>query len=203
LIQQEINPESELVTTQKINPFSLTQGKDFVLVIKRKTKAWRDFSSSKFMNEVSPLIISHDGREIAVSNDEKVMKFTTQFLQKNSPDMSQYFYQDWSESDYEKVAEFIKAIVPYKQIIENILASTKDERIKKYFNNSTPVNRSQAPMGESLEYTPKAEPQSSSTAIDLEDDDFGSITQAPAAQPAKAAPAASQGDDLDDLFADL
>jgi hypothetical protein len=131
------------------------------------------------------------------------MKFTTQFLQKNSPDMSQYFYQDWSESDYEKVAEFIKAIVPYKQIIENILASTKDERIKKYFNNSTPVNRSQAPMGESLEYTPKAEPQSSSTAIDLEDDDFGSITQAPAAQPAKAAPAASQGDDLDDLFADL
>ena len=49
LIQQEINPEAELVTTQKINPFSLTQGKDFVLVIKRKTKAWRDFSSSKFI----------------------------------------------------------------------------------------------------------------------------------------------------------
>ena len=119
--------------------------------------------------------------------------------------MSQYFYQDWSESDYERVAEFIKAIVPYKQIIENILASTKDERIKKYFNNSTAINRSQAPMGESLEYAPKAEPQSSSMSLDLEDD-FGGMSEAPAKEapaPSKSAPAASQADDLDELFADL
>lgn len=202
LIQQEINPENELVTTQKINPFSLTQGKDFVLVIKRKTKAWRDFSSSKFMNEVSPLIISHNGKEIPVSGDERVMKFTTEFLQKNSPDMSQYFYEEWTESQYEKVAEFIKAIVPYKQIIENILASTKDERIKKYFTNSKPVARTQAPMGESLEYTPSAPAQSSSMSIDL-DDDFAS-EPAPAPAPVNApAPASQKADDLDDLFADL
>lgn len=203
LIQQEINPESELVTTQKINPFSLTQGKDFVLVIKRKTKAWRDFSSSKFMSEISPLIISHGGKEIAVSNDERVMKFTTEFLQKNSPDMSQYFYQEWTESEYEKVAEFIKAIVPYKQIIENALASTKDERIKKYFSNSAPINRTQAPMGESLEYKPKSQPQSSSLSLDL-DDDFGEITEEPAqAAPSKPAASQNQVDDLDELFADL
>jgi hypothetical protein len=201
LIQQEINPESELVTTQKINPFSLTTGKDFVLVIKRKTKAWRDFSSSKFMNEVSPLIISHNGREIPVSTDEKVMNFTTEFLKKNSPDMSQYFYKDWTDSEYEKVADYIKAIVPYKQIIDNLVATTKDERMKKHFTNSKPINRTQAPMGEDLEYTPAPTPASKSTSIDLEDDFDMPAAPVNTATPAPAAPA--KADDLDDLFADL
>jgi hypothetical protein len=100
LLQQEINPESELVTTQKINPFSLTQGKDFVLVIKRKTKTWRDFSASKFMNEVSPLIITSGGREIPTSTDPKVMNFVAEYLKKNSPDMSQYFLKDWTDEEY-------------------------------------------------------------------------------------------------------
>ena len=145
LIQQEINPEAELVTTQKINPFSLTQGKDFVLVIKRKTKAWRDFSSSKFMSEVSPLIITHNGKEIPVSNDPKVMQFVSEYFKKNSPDLSQYFYKEWTDYEYEKVAEFIKAIVPYKQIIDNLVSGLKDEKMKKYFTNSKPVARTAAP----------------------------------------------------------
>ena len=200
LIQQEINPESELVTTQKINPFSLTQGKDFVLVIKRKTKAWRDFSSSKFMNEVSPLIITHNGKEIPVSTDPKVMQFTSEYFKKNSPDMSQYFLKEWTDHEYEKVAEYIKAIVPYKQIIENLVANTKDERMKKHFTNSKPVNRSQAPMGEDIEFSPAPASKSSSISIDM-DDDFGSAP-APAAK-ATATKAPAKNDDLDDLFADL
>ena len=203
LIQQEINPESELVTTQKINPFSLTQGKDFVLVIKRKTKAWRDFSSSKFMNEVSPLIISHAGKEIAASTDPKVMQFVSEYFRKNSPDMSQYFYQDWTDQEYAKVAEYIKAIVPYKQIIKNLVANTKDERIKKHFTNSNPVNRSKAPMGESLDFdaAPTAKPASSAMSIDL-DSDFG-LDAAPTAPAPSAKPAAKQADDLDELFNSL
>jgi hypothetical protein len=201
LIQQEINPESELVTTQKINPFSLTQGKDFVLVIKRKTKAWRDFSSSKFMNEVSPLIITHAGKEIPVSTDPKVMQFTSEYFKKNSPDMSQYFLKEWTDSEYEKVADYIKAIVPYKQIIENLVANTKDERMKKHFTNSKPVNRSQAPMGEDIEFSPAPASKSSSMSIDLDDDFASDPAPAAKAAPAKSAPAKS--DDLDDLFADL
>jgi hypothetical protein len=154
------------------------------------------------MNEVSPLIISHAGKEIAVSTDPKVMQFTSEYFKKNSPDMSQYFLKEWTDHEYEKVAEFIKAIVPYKQIIDNLVANTKDERMKKHFTNSAPVNRSQAPMGESLEYTPAAPAVASSNmSIDLEDD-FGSITESPA--PVKSAPAApAKADDLDDLFADL
>jgi hypothetical protein len=200
LIQQEINPEAELVTTQKINPFSLTSGKDFVLVIKRKTKAWRDFSSSKFMSEVSPLIITHNGKEIPVSNDPKVMGFVSEYFKKNSPDISQYFYKEWTDHEYEKVAEFIKAIVPYKQIIDNLVSNLKDEKMKKYFTNSKPVSRTVAPAGEDLEFTPApAQMKSSSVSVDL-DMDFDS-TPAPAPAPAKAA--AKPADDLDDLFADL
>ena len=155
------------------------------------------------MNEVSPLIISHAGKEIAVSTDPKVMQFTSEYFKKNSPDMSQYFLKEWTDHEYEKVAEFIKAIVPYKQIIDNLVANTKDERMKKHFTNSAPVNRSQAPMGESLEYTPTAPATASSNiSIELEDEDFGSVTQEPT--PVKSAPATSaKADDLDDLFADL
>jgi hypothetical protein len=197
LIQQEINPEAELVTTQKINPFSLTQGKDFVLVIKRKTKAWRDFSSSKFMSEVSPLIITHNGKEIPVSNDPKVMGFVTEYFKKNSPDLSQYFYKEWTDYEYEKVAEFIKAIVPYKQIIDNLVSGLKDEKMKKYFTNSKPVSRTAAPAGEDLEFTPApAQTKSASVSVDL-DLDF----DAPNAPAAKAA--SKPTDDLDDLFATL
>jgi hypothetical protein len=196
LIQQELNPESELVTTQKINPFSLTQGKDFVLVIKRKTKAWRDFSSSKFMSEVSPLIITHGEKEIPVSSDPKVMQFVTEYFKKNTPDLSQYFYKEWSDYEYEKVAEYIKAIVPYKQIIDNLVSSTKDEKMKKHFTKTGSISRTSAPAGESLEFTPA--PQSKSSSLSLDDMDFGggSSQPAPAQQP-------SRKDDLDDLFADL
>lgn len=194
LIQQEINPEAELVTTQKINPFSLTQGKDFVLVIKRKTKAWRDFSSSKFMSEVSPLIITHNGKEIPVSNDPKVMSFVTEYFKKNSPDLSQYFYKEWTDYEYEKVAEFIKAIVPYKQIIDNLVSGLKDEKMKKYFTNSKPVSRTAAPAGEDLEFTPApAQTKSASVSVDL-DMDFDAPAAKTSAKPA---------DDLDDLFANL
>ena len=197
LIQQEINPEAELVTTQKINPFSLTQGKDFVLVIKRKTKAWRDFSSSKFMSEVSPLIITHNGKEIPVSNDPKVMQFVSEYFKKNSPDLSQYFYKEWTDYEYEKVAEFIKAIVPYKQIIDNLVSGLKDEKMKKYFTNSKPVARTAAPAGEDLEFTPApAQTKSSSVSVDL-DLDFNE-SSAPAAKSS-----AKSSDDLDDLFANL
>ena len=140
LIQQEINPESELMTVQKVNPFSLTAGKDFVLVIKRKTKAWRDFSSSKFMSEVSPLIITTQGKEIPTSNDPKVMQFVSKYFKENSPDLTQYFYKDWTDYEYEKVAEYIKAIVPYKQIIDNwseyheMVLEKYKRRIERFYN---------------------------------------------------------------------
>lgn len=168
LIQQEINPESELVTIKKINPFSLTEGKDFVLVVKRKTKAWRDFSSCKFMNEVSPLIITASDREIAASTDPKVMNFFGEYLKKYSPDLSQYFLKPWEDHDYEQVATFIKAIVPYKQIIDTLVSNTKDERMRKHFTSNAVASRSIDPMTDTLEY---AGQQASNTSVSLEIDE--------------------------------
>ena len=206
LIQQEINPEAELVSVSKINPFSLTEGKDFVLVVKRKTKAWRDFSSSKFMNEVSPLIVKHPtkGTDIPISDDPKVRGFISEFLKTNTPDMSAYHYKEWTDSDYEKVAEYIKAIVPYKQIIDNLVAGMKDEKMKALFTNAGSSKSSMkktSALDDDLEFTPAAPAKSQSLSVDL-DDDFDV-----APEPVKAAPAPAKSTpstDLDDdIFSDL
>lgn len=208
LIQQEINPEAELVSVQKVNPFSLTEGKDFVLVVKRKTKAWRDFSASKFMNELSPLILkTPSGKEVGVNDDPKVRAYASEYLTTKSPDMSQYHYKEWTDHEYEKVAEFIKAIVPYKTIIDTLVAGMKDEKMKALFTNSTPkasgLTKS-APLGEDLEFTPApAKATSASLSVDLDDDDFGMSTAPAPAAPAKAAPTAPTNDLDDELFADL
>jgi hypothetical protein len=202
LIQQEINPEAELGIVGKVNPFSLTEGKDFVLVVKRKTKAWRDFSASKFMNEVSPLIVkSPNGKEVSVNEDPRVRQFIGEYLKQNSPNIEQYHYKEWNDSDYEKVAEFIKAIVPYKQIIDNLVGGLKDEKMKALFTNSAPAKSkmTQAPLGEDLEFTP-APAKSQSISLD-DDDDFG-LSQPSSPAPAPSTKASSL--DLDDeLFNDL
>lgn len=208
LIQQEINPEAELISVSKVNPFSLTEGKDFVLVVKRKTKSWRDFSSSKFMNEVSPLIVKHPtkGTDIPINDDPKVRQFISEFLKNNTPDMSQYHYREWTDHEYEKVAEYIKAIVPYKQIIDNLVGGLKDEKMKSLFTNTGGTKKSSSQsvaLDDDLEFAPapsKSAAPAKSTSLDLDDDDFGSAPSAPA--PSK--PATSASADLDDdLFSDL
>jgi hypothetical protein len=201
LIQQEINPEAELISVSKINPFSLTEGKDFVLVVKRKTKAWRDFSASKFMNEVSPLIVKHPTKEIdvPVNDDPKVRQFISEFLKNNTPDMSQYHYREWTDGDYEKVAEYIKAIVPYKQIIDNLVASMKDEKMKALFTNTAAKSSMKKTSAlDDIDFTPEATPtKSASLSVDLEDDFVAPTTQS-------APKTTSSSTSLDDeLFADL
>ena len=197
LIQQELNPEAELINIKKINPFSMLEGKDMVLVVKRKTKAWRDYSSSKFMAETSPLILKLDnGKELPVSNDEKVRNYVQGFLEKNSPDLSQYFYKEWSDSDYEKVAEFVKAIIPHKSILDTVLASTRDEKIKQYFSaTKKPAAKSfdELDLDAAISSSPKPT-QSTAKAPS-----FDAVDDMPFPEPAKK----SSTSDFDDILADL
>jgi hypothetical protein len=201
LIQQQLTPEAEFVSVPKINPFHPIDGKDFVLVVKRKTKSWRDFSSCKFMDQVSPLILTVDGNEIPMTTDPKRVEYVTDFLVNNTPDMTPYLFTPWTDSDYEKVAQLVKAIVPYKQIIENVMADLKDEKMKKLFANSAPINRSQGHTGESLEYTPTNGQITSSPASSLTVD-FDEPTTKPTSK--KEVETSTAGNDsLDDLLKDL
>lgn len=199
LIQQQLNPEADIVSVPKINPFHPIEGKDFVLVVKRKTKTWRDFSSCKFMDQVSPLILTVDGEEIPMTTDPKRVKYVTDFLVNNTPDMTPYLFKPWTDSDYEKVAQFVKAIVPYKQIIENVMADLKDEKMKKLFANSSQVNRSQGHTGENMEYTPTKEKSTPASSLSVDFDE--PTVSAPTKSQIEEAPAGN--DDLDDLLKDL
>jgi hypothetical protein len=113
-------------------------------------------------------------------------------LEKNSPDLGQYFYKEWSDSDYEKVAEFIKAIIPHKSILDAVLANTRDEKIKPYFaaiKSAQPVNRV---VADDLDFAAPSKPISNNA--------FDEFDSAPApVAPAKSAPS----NDFDDLLADL
>jgi hypothetical protein len=165
------------------------------------------------MKEVSPLIISHNGKEIPVSSDPKVMAFTKKFLLENSPDLSQYFLKPWTEEEYVKIAEFIKAIVPYKQIIDTLVTELKDEKMKKLFTSSKPITKRTAPAGEDLEFKPAPAPQAKSQPISVEleepegssdeDDDLGEIKEKPAPTPTGKGKANQKTSDLDDLLADM
>ena len=135
-----------------------------------------------------------DGRELPVNGEEKVQTYVKGFLEKNSPNLGQYFYKEWSDSDYEKVAEFIKAIIPHKSILDAVLANTRDEKMKSYFTSiksAQPINRV---VADDLDFGAPAPVKSqASDAFD----DFDS-TPAPVA-PAKSTPS----NDFDDLLADL
>ena len=177
LIQQQLNPEADIISVPKINPYHPISGKDFVLVVKRKTKTWRDFDSCKFMDQQSPLILTIDGKEIPMTTDQKRVDFVTNFLLENTPDMTPYYFKPWSEEDYVKVAAYVKALCPYKQILENVLADLRDEKMKKLFTNSSPVTRTQNHGGEDLEFSNKpATSQSSALSVDLDEPAFNEDT---------------------------
>lgn len=207
LIQQQLNPEADLLGVQKINPYHLIDGKDFIFVVKRKTKTWRDFSSCQFINQVSPLIVNIDGQEIPMTTDSARVSQISNFILENTPDMTPYLFKPWTDADYEKVAQFVKAIVPYKQVLENVLADCRDEKIKKFFtNNSAPINRSQNHGGEALEFGIESAPKNEAkpSQLDLGDDDFMKMTSSePAKSTSKKSNNAPADDEMADLLADL
>lgn len=144
------------IKTNKINPFHLLKGKDMIYTAKKKNKNWSDYTESHFVDERSPLIYKIGDKEIAVSKDEKVMKLTYEYLMKNTPSMDPYLFKPWTDEEYEKVATFIKAIVPYKTILDQVVAKTRDEKIKALFSENT-SGGSSSPVSESVEFTKEEE----------------------------------------------
>ena len=137
MIQTELNPEDELIAAKKINPYSLIEGKDFLLVVKQKTRKFKTYESSKFVDQVTPFRFKTETGEHVVTQEELVATSKGEntpiaaFLKAKTPDMEKYHYKEWTDKTYKDVAAFIKAIIPYKDFMAELIEEVRDERMKE------------------------------------------------------------------------
>ena len=194
IIDQQMNPEelAGLDGVKKINPYHLLEGKDFLCVVGKKTKEFRDWSKCKFMDELTPFIFKIGDSTVQVKNDEKSIKLVNEFLTKNTPKMDEYFHQEWTEETYEKVAEAVISAIPQRQILEMVLEKSKDQKINAIIKSRLKPSKSNNPtnIDDSLEFGLDATPAPAKKA-----------TPSPKAEPIIAS--SEESDDYDDLFKDL
>jgi len=158
LIDQLVNPEEldGLSTGKKINPYHLLEGKDFLCVVGKKTKDFRDWSKCKFMDEVTPFIFKIGETNVQVKNDEKSVKLVNEFMTKNTPRMDEYFHQEWTEETFTKVAEAIISAVPQREVLEMILERSKDSKMNELIRSKMKPGKSNSPKAsvtDDLEFT--------------------------------------------------
>lgn len=189
LIEQQLNPEQleGLDSARKINPYHLLQGKDFLCVVGKKTKEFRDWSKCRFMDEVTPFVFKIGDKQIQAENNEKVIKLLNEFMLKNTPKIDDYLHEDWTEETYRKVAEAVVALIPQRTILNMVLDKSKDEKVN-------------ALIREKLGATPAKKESRVDTADDL---DFKSASQNDPATSSTGDSASDSDDDYDDLFKDL
>lgn len=211
MFDQQVNPQdAELGISEKCNPFDLLNGKDFVYVAKKKTEFWRDFSACKFMDVKSPLIIKNSaGKELAFSSDTKVQAKFKEYLVANSPDLSQYFFKEWTPETYTKAAEALRAAFP-STILETAFELCRDTAMVEAYQASkkgsgTQVNNasriSEPSQDEDLLFTSKKS-KAAPVAETVETDDFFDEIVTPT-QTAKTKSKAAPVEEEDDMFADL
>jgi hypothetical protein len=130
-IEQQINPEDVdgLMGIKKVNPYHLLEGKDFLCSVSKKTREFRDWSKCKFMDEITPLVFKVGDKLVAASENEKVIKLLEEFLLKNTPDVSQYLHNNWTEETYSQVASAIVSAIPQTTILEIALQKSKDSKM--------------------------------------------------------------------------
>jgi hypothetical protein len=189
LIDQLVNPEEVdgLALSKKVNPYHLLEGKDFLCVVGKKTKEFRDWSKCKFMDEVTPLIFKIGDTQVAVENSEKSVKLVNEFLLKNTPKMDEYYHQEWNDETFDKVAEAVIAAIPHKEILEMVLSRSKDTRMNELIRSK---------MGG----IKKVMTSSPSVEEDLE---FTSAKSAPVSEAKVSADSSDSDDEYDSLFKDL
>lgn len=189
LIDQQMNPEEVegISVSRKINPYHLLEGKDFLCIVGKKTKDFRDWSKCKFMDEVSPLIFKIGDKAVQVKNDEKSVKLVSEFLIKNTPKMDEYFHEEWTEETYTKVADSIVSAIPYRKLIDEILQKSKDTKINDLVRErlGKPTTNKPSSAHDDLEFKSEKEPVSESPFKD------------------SPAPVEESSDEYDDLFKNL
>ena len=146
------------------------------------------------MDDVTPFMFKIGDKSVVVENNEKSVKLVQEFMKKNTPEMDQYYHQEWDESSYEKVAEAIISVVSNQTVMKMLIERTRDQKMKEILQAK-------------LAGTQRAKPaQAQSKAKDL-DDDLEFSSSDPFSEPETVSqPSASndsESDDYDSLFADL
>jgi hypothetical protein len=132
LIEEQIKPEENelLGNVQSVNPYHLLQGKDFLCVVGKKTKQFRDWTKCKFMDDITPFIFKIGDKNVAVENNEKSVKLVQEFLKKNTPSLDEYMHREWDDETREKVASAIISAIGNRAVIDILLSKTKDAETK-------------------------------------------------------------------------
>lgn len=174
-----INPvDSELGMTERVNPYDMVNGRDLILVVSKKSvnSKWRDFDSCKYHPINSPLIVkTPKGAEVACTNDPVVREKFKKFLEENSPNLSNYFFKPWADTDYAKAVEFLRAAIPSKQILDQAFEKCREPKIKAAYEQA---------LTKKTGKVTSAVPQTS--LIDLEEGGLDFSSNKPASQPASA-----------------
>lgn len=138
--EELINPtDSALGLNERVNPYDMVNGRDLILIVSKKSvnAKWRDFDSCRFHNVNSPLIVkTPKGAEVACTSDPVVQEKFKEFLEKNSPNLSNYFFKPWAETDYAKAVEFLRAAIPSKQILDQAFEKCREPKIKAAYEAS-------------------------------------------------------------------
>lgn len=191
LIEANLHPAEidGIATSEKVNPYHMLQGKDILFQVTKKTKEYRDWTKCKFMDAITPFSFKIGDKTVVAQNDPKVVKLINEFLLKNTPDMTPYLHQPWTEDTYVQVAEAIIALLP-KNLLNIVLTKSKDEK-----TNALIRERIGADVG-----TTSNDP----TADDSSDLNFEE-TPASESAPKTAEPATATvaDDDYDELFKDV
>lgn len=193
LIEQQLNPDEDTLIegVKKINPYHLLSGKDFLCVVGKKTKEFRDWSKCKFMDEVTSFVFQIGDKMVKVENDEKSAKLVNEYLNKYSPKLDEYYHQAWEEETYSKVAEAIVGAVGNHHVLNMILEKSKDTRMNELIREKMERRSGVSSV------------KSNKPALD-DDLDFGTAPAKSEKAPAKQAAAPAQSaDEYDDLFKDL
>ena len=133
MIEGQINPEEDelLDSVSSVNPFHLLEGKDFLCVVGKKTKQYRDWSKSKFMDEVTPFMYKIGDKSVVVENNEKSAKLVQEFMKRNTPELDQYLYEEWTDETYQKVADAIASLLSNRTILQMLIDKTRDDKMKQ------------------------------------------------------------------------
>lgn len=145
LIQKELNPEDADLNpnARKINPYSLTEGKDFLVVIKKKSKRFKDYDGCKFLDDVVPfrffigadrhIVTLEELQQTGAGQNTPIAKF----LVENTPNLEKYGYREWTDDTYRQVAAYLKAIIPYQGFMKELIDNTREDKMKQMLIDAT------------------------------------------------------------------